>query len=402
MNKVAISSCENYDYKNVEKSVNSLLVDLGFSVSKPFEGLVKPGDTVFIKPNWVASKWRESCPHIDSIYSVITHPIVIEVVCDKVAQALKGKGKIIIGDNPSIDADFQELLDLTKIKKLESKYDVTCEVLDLRPLVCTDLKNYGHLHKMVACKGDPNGNVECNIGKESLFYGMDPTLFRGVFNEREETIKAHTGENQLYTFSKSLYDADVYISIPKLKTHHKTGVTLNLKGQVGAITNKNQLVHWQIGYPDIKGDEYPDKECYEASLTAKVTHRGAWPGNDTIWRMVSDIYTALLKKERKYFTIIDGVLAGEGQGPFNPNGLWANTLIGGHDFLITDIIATRYMGIDPLKIKYLNHFINKNNIKLENITVTENSNEITPFSNNDLYLNFKLKDNWNEIRYVLN
>ena len=29
-------------------------------------------------------------------------------------------------------------------------------------------------------------------------------------------------------------------------------------------------------------------EAYEAGQKAKVTHRGAWPGNDTIWRMVAD------------------------------------------------------------------------------------------------------------------
>ena len=152
---------------------------------------------------------------------------------------------------------------------------------------------------MISQPGDPFGTVEVNLGKDSLLYGIDPTRFRGVFDERDETVTSHTGETQLYTFARSLYDADVYISIPKMKTHQKVGATLNLKGLVGTISNKNQLVHWQVGYPEIHGDEYPTKEAWEAGQTAKVTHRGAWPGNDTIWRMVVDLYKSMLRKRRK-------------------------------------------------------------------------------------------------------
>lgn len=132
---------------------------------------------------------------------------------------------------------------------MESKYDVPCRIYDLRPLVRKDLKDYGKRWKMSPQPGDPNGEVEINLGRESLFYGVDSKLFRGVFDEREETIAAHTGETQLYTVSRSLYDADVYISVPKLKTHQNVGVTLNLKREVGAMTRKNQLVHWCIGTP---------------------------------------------------------------------------------------------------------------------------------------------------------
>jgi uncharacterized protein (DUF362 family) len=70
----------------------------------------------------VASRWRASCTHKDSLYCVITHPVVIEAIADFVDEALQGEGEIIIGDNPSIDADFQELMEFTEIKKLESKY----------------------------------------------------------------------------------------------------------------------------------------------------------------------------------------------------------------------------------------------------------------------------------------
>lgn len=403
--KVAIEHADCYRLSVVKSTLRKIFDDLGYPEKNPLfgGGIVQPGDTVFIKPNWVASRWRVSCPHKDNLYCVITHSSVIEAVADYVAEALMGKGKIIIGDNPSIDADFLELMNFTGIEKIKTKYDVPVEILDLRPLVCDDLKNYGKKNLMVRQFGDPKGKVEVNLGKRSLLYGIDPSRFRGVFDEREETVSSHTGETQLYTYARSLYDADVYISIPKLKTHQKVGATLNLKGLVGSISNKNQLVHWQVGYPEIHGDEYPTKEAYEAGLKAKVTHRGAWPGNDTIWRMVGDLYQGLKEKERRYFSVVDGIIAGEGQGPFCPTSKFANTLIGGADLFAVDCVAVRYMGLNPNKIKYLNYFLEEKyeGITLDAINVIENSkNCMDFFSKNTNYADFFVPELWNEIKYL--
>lgn len=401
MNRVAIEHADSYRLEVIKDTLLQCFSDLGFPSENPFQSIIHPGDKVFIKPNWVASKWRASCPHKDNLYCVITHPNVIEAVADFVSDALKDQGEIIIGDNPSIDANFSELLQFTEIEKIKNKYSIPVSILDLRPLICDDLNNYGKKNLMVKQKGDPAGTVEVNLGKDSLLYNIDPTRFRGVFDEREETIASHTGETQLYTFAKSLYESDVYISIPKLKTHQKVGATLNLKGLVGSISNKNQLVHWQIGYPEIQGDEYPNKEAYMKGMNAKVKHRGAWPGNDTIWRMVSDLYNALRKKERRYFSVIDGIIAGEGQGPFCPTSKFANTIIAGEDLFAVDCVAIRYMGLNPEKIKYINYFLHSSsdNISLNSISVFENGNTKKDFfSSISKYLNFKVIDQWNDIK----
>ncbi len=403
MYKVSIEHADNYRLESIKEVLRKCFQDLGYSYSNPLESVVKPGDTVFIKPNWVASRWRASCPHKDTLYCVITHPSVIEGMADFVAEALKGKGRIIIGDNPSIDADFNELMEFIEIEKIKNKYDVPVDILDLRPLVCDDLNNYGKKYLMVKQSGDPLGKVEINLGKESLLYGIDPTRFRGVFDERDETIASHTGEIQLYTYAKSLYDADVYISIPKLKTHQKVGATLNLKGLVGTISNKNQLVHWQVGYPEIHGDEYPDKESFEAGQKARVKHRGAWPGNDTIWRMVADLYKGMKLKNRRYFTVIDGIVAGEGQGPFCPTSKNANTLIMGEDLLATDVVAVRYMGLDPMKISYLKYFLEKSydGVSYDDILVYENGKEKkTFFIDKTNYADFCVVDQWKKIKFI--
>ena len=402
MHKVAIEHADNYRLEEVKSALRKCFDDLGYPQNNPLGAIVHPGDKVFIKPNWVASRWRASCPHKDTLYCVITHPHVIEAVADFVAEALQGKGEIIIGDNPSIDADFKELMEFTEIEKIRDKYDVPVQILDLRPLVCDDLKNYGKKYLMVDQPGDPAGKVEVNLGKDSLLYGLDPTRFRGVFDERDETVASHTGETQLYTYARSLYDADVYISIPKLKTHQKVGATLNLKGLVGSISNKNQLVHWQVGYPEIHGDEYPNKEAYEAGQKAKVKHRGAWPGNDTIWRMVGDLYQGMKMKERRYFTVIDGIVAGEGQGPFCPTSKNANVLLAGEDLLATDVVAVRYMGLNPKKISYLKYFLDKkyDGVSIENISVVDSGITLNNFFEEDTnYADFLVVDQWKEIKF---
>lgn len=400
---VAIERAYDYNPVTVNKAMDALCADLfgEENTHNPFRAFIEPGMRVFIKPNWVASRWRKSADHVDTLYAVITHENVIEAVADRVAIALCGQGEIVIGDNPSIDADFEELMNFTGIRRLESKYDVPCHIIDMRPLVCDNLDNYGQRDKMVRHRGDPLGEVQVNLGKNSLLHDVDSTLFRGVFNEREETIAAHTGDTQLYTYGRSLYDADVYISIPKLKTHQKVGATLNLKGLVGSITEKNQLVHWRIGSPESGGDEYPDAASLEASKSAKVTHRGAWPGNDTIWRMVADLYKGLQMKPRKYFSVIDGIVAGEGQGPFCPTSKHASVLLAGEDLLMTDIVAVRLMGFDPRKIKYLNYFIESGEVCMpEDIKVLFSNSEFTRnfWDNKNRYLDFKVIPKWECIK----
>lgn len=400
MYRVSIEHADNYRLETVKAALRRCFDDLNFPEDNPLSKIIQPGDSVFIKPNWVASRWRESCPHKDTLYSVITHPSVIEAVCDYVSEALKGSGRIIIGDNPSIDANFEELMTFTGIReRLMKKYDVETEIKDLRPLVCDDLKNYGKKNMMKHQPGDDT--VRINLGRESLFFGINPENFRGVFDEREDTITAHTGETQLYTFSKSLYDADVYISIPKLKTHQKIGATLNIKGLVGSISDKNQLVHWRTGYPEINGDEYPSKEAWEEGNNARVKHRGSWPGNDTIWRMAVDLYHGMMKRERRYFSVIDGIVAGEGQGPFCPTSKNANTIIAGENLLAVDAAGVRYMGFSPEKIKYLDYFLEAHKLSLNEIEIIYDGITMQDFfESSSRYLDFRTLKQWECIKII--
>ena len=411
--------------------------NLGTTNWNPLGWLVKPGNKVFIKPNFVTHEYRKSAGRPGDVYSVITHPSVLRAVADYVAIALKGQGEIIIGDNPSIDADFDELDKLTQIRSFEGIYrarGINCRVSDLRPKRTDNLKYYGFKSKTVPQPGDPEGSSVINLGKHSCFVGVNPYLFRGVFSKRWETIKHHIFGKHEYCISNSILNADVYISVPKLKTHHKVGTTLNIKGLVGINANKNFLIHWRIGFPKVGGDEFPtptnpldyivvfarhflidllpdsaflwlrdqtkgtkfavifeDIKCLSFNL-----HRGSWDGNDTCWRMAADLYKVFVldlakwrKKECKFYSLVDGITAGEGSGPFTPDAKQANTLISGENLFLVDCVASRLMGFKINSIRYLAHLKDLLKVDLKNLRVISDKYPNTDFFENESsYLDF--------------
>lgn len=396
---VSVVRCDSYEPRNVQESLRKALVLLGFDRDRPFETLVKPGDQVFIKPNWVAHRYRASCPKQYDVFTTITHPTVIRAVAGFVDQILNGNGRIIIGDNPSIDADFKKLMQIQNLDSLFHELKTPLEILDLRPLVCEDLKDYGHRDRMKVQTGDPRGETTINLGQKSMLFGLKPRLFRGVFTDRDETIRAHTGETQLYSFSNSIYKSDVYISVPKLKTHHKCGVTLNLKGLVGTVGIKNYLVHWREGFPGIGGDAYPSFFLWLKDFFRKVKKRGAWQGNDTIWRMVVDLYSGIQNGPKKRFSVVDGIMAGQGDGPFCPEPKEASVLLAGTDFLETDWVAARLMGFSVEKIHYLNYFMKNMGFAPEQVSVRSDFFDCqTLFDSSKVHLDFKPPSCWSGMK----
>ena len=76
-------------------------------------------------------------------------------------------------------------------------------------------------------------------------------------------------------------------------------------------------------------------------------------------------------------------------------------LLGGFDFLLTDITAARYMGFDPMKIKYLEYFIREWNIELDKLSVSicgELKKDF--FTAPTRYADFEIPFAWRGIRYM--
>jgi uncharacterized protein (DUF362 family) len=119
---------------------------------------------------------------------------------------------------------------------------------------------------------------------------------------------------------RTVLDADLFVSMPKLKTHHWAGVTLSMKNLFGIVPGsvygwpKNPL-HWQGIHPSI------------LDLNSTV------PG--------------------RRFAIVDGIVGMEGNGPIQGEARRAGVLVFGEDPVAVDATGARIMGIDPLRVPHL-------------------------------------------------
>ena len=199
----------------------------------PLGSIIQPGETVFIKPNMISHKHAFN----SSWDYVITHGAVIRAVVDYVYIALSGQGRIIIGDAPQTDSDFDEiiermgLLDLQKLYATKNHFMV--EILDLRDEYW--ITKDGIYVETVKLQGDPCGSVAVDLANHSFFAELDGQgkEYYGAFYDTSETNEHHRDGKHEYAISRTPIEADVFINIPKLKTHKKCGLTVNLKSLVG-------------------------------------------------------------------------------------------------------------------------------------------------------------------------
>ena len=137
---------------------------------------------------------------------------------------------------------------------------------------------------------------------------------------RLTTLKSgFTNLKQLY-LPETLYNADLLVSMPKLKTHHWAGVTLSLKNMFGVIP----------------GSLY------------------GWPKNALHWAGINgsivDINSSLPLPR---FAIVDGIVGMDGNGPVQGQAKKAGVLVFGADLVAVDATASRLMKIEPRKVNYL-------------------------------------------------
>jgi hypothetical protein len=93
----------------------------------------------------------------------------------------------------------------------------------------------------------------------------------------------------------------------------------------------------------------------------RLLDAGNWYGNDSAWRMAVDLMRVFhfadkegkihTSFQRRVFSIIDGIIGGDNKGPLEPDPVPSGVLIGGENFLAVDLVATRLMGFDPLKVR---------------------------------------------------
>lgn len=427
--KRTISGAPNPVFAGVRELLRSLGNDpdrYGASDWNPLSGIVRPGDRVILKPNLVSHRnLGERRYGLSDRTSLVTHGSVVRAVAEYVAIALRGSGRIVIGDSPIQGTSWDEivaLLHLDEIKRaLEAAYPgVTIEYRDYR-LGRARLAGRMVVERIVdeSRRGEYE---EVDLGARSL---LVPIMGEGVrFGVAQYPLwrmeRAHTPTTNLCLFPKEVLDADVVINLAKMKNHQKAGVTCALKNLVGINGHKDYLPHYRSGSPKSGGDEYPDGNpvwhlMWWAShhdweidsgrtkiawlLAARAMQGihelvlrgsppsiggGGWWGNDTLWRTILDINRAFFyfnRESRKveesidgrvrYLCVLDGVVGGEKESPLAPTPVPTGYLLAARNPVALDAVATALMGFDIEKVPQIREAFRLDELPLARFAWTE-------------------------------
>lgn len=371
---------DNEAYASLRELLRLLGLDeknFGKKSWNPFGSFIKPGHTVLLKPNLV----RHFSENRDT-RGLITHGSLIRAASDYAYIALQGKGRIIIADGPMDDADFGEIANITGIYEIQKFYKeqkgFDIEVYDLRQEKV--IKKDDKILERVRLEGDTSGYTVVNLGDMSAFKKerLDYTSFRGAESRPDVMLLHHNKEKDEYLIANTFLNADAVINIPKMKTHKRAGVTLCLKNIVGITGDRNWLPHYSdtacVDRNNIRNRSLlqPIRKMLEfmrplrdwlrqfVGVTESTMRSGNWYGNDIIWRSILDLWKITVyadkegiirdKEQRKTFVIVDGIIAGESDGPTNPSAKRCGVLVAGFDWPSVDMATTRIMGFDPMKI----------------------------------------------------
>lgn len=359
----------------------------------PLGELVPPGAKVFVLCNFVYHRRPDESG--EAFFSKCTHGSVVRALVDYLLIAVGPAGRVRFGNAPVQSCEWERVLADTGADEVEAFYrarGLPVEARDLR-MVVTHRDFLGRVTG-VEERDAAAGTVAVDLAADSLLAGVsaDGTLLRVSEYDPGRTVAFHAGGRHLYVLNREVLDADVVFSLPKLKTHEKVGITVGLKGSVGAVGHKDCLAHHRFGPPGAGGDEYPNDPTGLLRLQSRfhdhayrtrpggwgnvlrVVDRifrrvqtrtvrigpGSWWGNDTAWRMTLDIFRVLQHATpdgrmhdapvRPHHLLVDGVVGGEGYGPLRPSPVAAGVVVFSREVAVGDAACARLMGYDPARI----------------------------------------------------
>lgn len=389
-------SDENSVYDQVRTSFYLLGMDaekFGTCEWNPLKDLISPGNTVLIKPNLV----MDHNPSGDGTDCLFTHPSVVKPVIDYVIIALNGYGKIVIGDAPMQECDFNNLINTSGYKTLIDYYKnntkckgISFELIDFRDVTST-ISSGGVYHSSLK---DKSGGCIVKLNEISEFSNLKESLISKlrVTNYDPAILQEHHNSfTHEYCINWNVLSADVIINMPKPKTHRKAGVTISLKNLVGINARKEFLPHHTNGSKEEGGDEYnadsiiksakshlldirnvfmqrykfyfPAKAINSVLTVLNVIQRhtkcdsyfeGSWYGNKTISRTIADLNKILLYADksgviqkniqRSYFIVADMIISGENEGPVMPTAKNVGIIASGYNPVCFDEMILTIMG----------------------------------------------------------
>jgi uncharacterized protein (DUF362 family) len=120
--------------------------------------------------------------------------------------------------------------------------------------------------------------------------------------------------------ARTIRDADVLVSLPKMKTHHWTQISVSVKNLFGIV-------------PGIKY---------------------GWPKNTLHIQGIPAFLAELADSlPTRACAVVDGIVGLEGDGPLFGSAVPSGVIVAGNDLLAVDATSARLMGFDPAQIDYL-------------------------------------------------
>lgn len=222
-------------------------------------GIDASGRSVLLKPNLVEFEAGEA---------INTHPMVVAGAVDAFARA--GAREIVVAEGPGHRRDVEYLLTAT----------------GLFPL----------LRELRVRFVDLNHDDVRTVRLRSWFTGLESL-----------------------SLPASVLAADLFVTLPKLKTHHWAGLTCSMKNLFGIVP----------------GAVY------------------GWPKNLLHFRGIPNSILDINATVRPALSIVDGIVGMEGDGPIMGTARPAGFIAMGADVVAVDATCARVMGIDPVKVSYL-------------------------------------------------
>ncbi|MCE5267801.1 MAG: DUF362 domain-containing protein [Planctomycetaceae bacterium] len=390
----------------VRRALRDIWTAMGVDPDDPFGGLLTPGGFAVIKPNWVLH--RNAAGH--GLDCLVTHSCLVYYIADWCAKAMKGRGRIVIGDAPVQGCNFDALMQRTGMSDvaaaLRTAYPhIDLSLADWRLTLWEDGEAAGSSpcgcgrHKSRATRETVKEHYsELDCGAASFLEEVSDCADRfRVTMYRPSLMQSHhrPGVHQ-YLIRNDVLDADLLINLPKMKTHKKAGLTGALKNLVGVNGHKEYLPHHIIGPYCRGGDAYCRnnrfhqwaeqaydywweneqelgglrkwlvQKAYTALARAgrltgggNIDH-GNWSGNDTVWRTALDLNHLVYFGERRpkrVLSVIDGIVAGEGDGPLRPTPKRAGVILVGENPAYVDAAIGRLMGYNVARIPIVHHAV---------------------------------------------